>query len=93
MKNGMSAPSEGCFSEIIMNELLDAFKTLGHEWLWFRDEFCTERKLVYIDELVRDSNMLDQDKNLFTHDNGILITTHWDSHFPSYVPIKRQGGN
>lgn len=81
IKNGMSAPSEGSFPDIIMNDLLEAFKTLGHEWLWFGDEFCTERKLVYIDELIRDNDMLDQGKNLFTHDNGILITTHWDSHF------------
>lgn len=80
-ENEMSAPSEGCFPEIIMNELLEALKTLGHEWLWFGDEFCTERKLMYIDELARDNNLLDQGKNLFTHDNGILITTHWDSHF------------
>ncbi|HLU22101.1 MAG TPA: hypothetical protein VKZ77_06415, partial [Bacillaceae bacterium] len=28
-----------------------------------------------------DNNKLDDGKNLFTHDNSILITTHWDSHF------------
>lgn len=77
----ISAPSEGSFPETIMNGLLEAIKITGHEWIWLGDEFCTERKLMYIDDLIRDNNLLGQGKNLFTHDNGMLITTHWDSHF------------
>lgn len=81
MKNLIVEPSEGLFPEFIMDDLLNGIKTVGHEWIWCGDEFCTERKLVYIDDLMHDNNLLEQGKNLFTHDNSILITTHWDSHF------------
>jgi hypothetical protein len=77
----IAVPNEGLFPEFIMNDLLRIIKIIGHEWLWFGDEFCTERKLEYIDDLINDNNMLNQGKNLFTHDNSILIATHWDSHF------------
>lgn len=78
----IAAPFEGKFPEFIMNGLLKGIKTIGHEWIWSGDEHCTERKLEYIDDLIKDNDMLDhRAKNLFTHDNSILITTHWDSHF------------
>jgi len=78
----LGIPTEGAFPEFIMNDVLSAIKTIGHEWIWLGDEFCTERKLEYIDDLIEDNNILDyRAKNLFTHDNRILITTHWDSHF------------
>jgi hypothetical protein len=74
-------PNAGSFPEFIMNDLLRAIQVMGQDWIWYGDEFCTERKLEYIEELINDNNMLDERKNLFTHDHNILITTHWDSHF------------
>ncbi|MGR3763096.1 DUF2711 family protein [Rossellomorea sp. NS-SX7] len=75
-------PTEGLFPEFIMDELLQQIKKLGHDWIWCGDEFCTERKLEYMDDIINDSNMLNYErKNLFTHDQTILLTTHWDSHF------------
>ncbi|WCN39678.1 DUF2711 family protein [Aneurinibacillus uraniidurans] len=75
-------PTEGCLPELLTNRLLQAVKNEGHDWFWVGDEFCTERKLEYIDDLVKDNDPFgNQHLNLFTHDNKILFTTHWDSHF------------
>ncbi|MFJ7936184.1 DUF2711 family protein [Sporosarcina sp. NPDC096371] len=76
------APSEGCFPELLITGLLESIKKEGYEWIWYGDEFCTERKLEYIEDLVEDYNSFQNHPiNLFTHDNKILLTTHWDSHF------------
>lgn len=75
-------PSEGCFPELLLTGLLENIKKEGYEWIWYGDEFCTERKLEYIDELVEDYNAFQNHPiNLFTHDHKILLTTHWDSHY------------
>jgi len=75
-------PTEGCFLELLTNTFLEAVKNEGYDWLWVGDEFCTERKLMFIDDLIKENNPFGvQHINLFTHDNRILITTHWDSHF------------
>ncbi|WP_088068145.1 DUF2711 family protein [Gottfriedia luciferensis] len=81
-KEKIITPTEGFFPEILMNSILSAIKKVGHDWIWIGDEFCTERKLEYIDDLIKDNDALICDNlNLFTHDSKILITTHWDSHF------------
>jgi len=81
-KNKLIAPTEGFFPEFLMNKVLLSIKREGHDWIWVGDEFCTERKLEYIDDLVNDNNALrNEHLNLFTHRNEILLTTHWDSHF------------
>jgi hypothetical protein len=81
-KHQLIAPMEGFFPEFLMNKVLLSIKQDGHNWIWSGDEFCTERKLEYIDDLIKDNEALrNQRLNLFTHDNEILLTTHWDSHF------------
>lgn len=65
-----------------MAGLLESIKNLGHDWIWCGDEHCTERKLEYTEDLINDLDLLHRERrNLFTHDQSILITTHWDSHF------------
>lgn len=81
LKNRIAEPAEGVLPEFIMNHLLRGIKAIGHSWIWLGDEFCTERKLENIDDLISDNNLIDGRISLFTHDNKILITTHWDSHF------------
>lgn len=81
LKNSIAPPNEGQFPEFVMNNILKEITNLGHNWIWVGDEFCSKRKLEYITDLITDNNKLDDGKNLFTHDNSILITTHWDSHF------------
>jgi len=81
-KNRMIIPSEGFFSEFLINKILYAIKKEGHEWIWYGDEFGSERKLQLIDNLIStDEHFGNKRINLFTHDHEILLTTHWDSHF------------
>ncbi|WP_239616319.1 DUF2711 family protein [Cohnella mopanensis] len=81
-KHQLIAPMEGFFPEFLMNKVLLSIKHEGHDWIWSGDEFCTERKLEYIDDLINDNEALrNQHLNLFTHNNEVLLTTHWDSHF------------
>ncbi|CEG27081.1 DUF2711 family protein [Bacillus sp. B-jedd] len=80
-KNKMIVPSEGFFSEFLINKILYAIKKEGNEWIWCGDEFGSERKLQFIDDLIHDDQSGNQRINLFTHDHEILLTTHWDSHF------------
>ncbi|MFB7142890.1 DUF2711 family protein [Gottfriedia sp. NPDC056225] len=75
-------PTEGFFPEFLMNSILSVIKNEGHDWIWIGDEFCTERKLEYMEDLIEDNEAFrNEHLNLFTHDSKLLITTHWDSHF------------
>ncbi|WP_096187349.1 DUF2711 family protein [Evansella halocellulosilytica] len=78
-KHNLVPPSEGSLPDILINNLLEAIKKEKYDWIWVGDEFDTERKLEYIDDLINQDTLARN--NLFTHDNSILITTHWDSHF------------
>ena len=75
-------PPEGCFSDLLHDDLLAAIQKLGYECAWVGDEFGTERKLYRIDDLKdNDSGPTAGHTNLFTPDKALLLTTHWDSHF------------
>jgi hypothetical protein len=77
--NRLIAPTEGMLPPIIIDRILKAIQSIGYDWLWVGDEFCTERKLEYIEDLIRNDSLFRH--NLFTPDKSLLITTHWDSHF------------
>ena len=72
-------PREGCLSPLLENRIYSALKMLSHQWLWVGDEFGTERKLYWIDDLM-DKDQIPAHGCIFTHDHHILVTTHWDSH-------------
>lgn len=73
-------PNEGDIPELLQNRLLTAVQAVGQDWLWVGDEFGTERKLGWIDDL-KGEYQIPSHCNLFTPDKTILLTTHWDSHF------------
>jgi Protein of unknown function (DUF2711) len=76
------SPSEGTFSDLLYDRILQSIQGLGYEWLWVGDEFCTERKLHWIDELRQRGDSLTRGRyNVFTPDKQLLWTIHWDSHF------------
>jgi Protein of unknown function (DUF2711) len=79
-KRGVVHPSEGDVSPFIENKLYESLQLLGHEWLWVGDEFCSERRLVWIDDLKK-GDELPAHGCAFTPDKTILVTSHWDSHF------------
>lgn len=73
-------PSEGEVPELIQNDFFEAVQSLGEDWLWVGDEFCSERKLEWIDDL-KGNYQLPSHGNLFLPNKKLLLTTHWDSHF------------
>jgi hypothetical protein len=67
---------------LLYDRVLQAIKGLGYEWLWVGDEFDTERKLHWIDDLKNQIDCVTLGRfNLFTPDKQLLWTIHWDSHF------------
>jgi hypothetical protein len=80
--NQILAPPEGCFSDLLHDKILLSIQNLGYDWVWVGDEFGTERKLYWIDDLKNsDSGPTAGHSNVFTPDKALLWTTHWDSHF------------
>jgi hypothetical protein len=74
-------PDEGSMSKIIFNDLLNSLKDFYHKWVWIGDEFCTERKLYFIDDLIKDDKVPTLMRSMFTYNHEILFATHWDSFF------------
>lgn len=78
----MIMPGEGLFSDSLIDDMLKAAQSVGHEWIFIGDEFGHERKLEFSHDII--DNKLNEDyyrKNWYTPQNEILFTTHWDSHF------------
>jgi hypothetical protein len=79
---GILQPTEGLFPELLHDRILESIQGLGYEWVWVGDEFCTERKLRWIDDLKdQDVGLTAGRFNVFTPDKQLLWTCHWDSHF------------
>ena len=76
---GIVCPTEGDVPPLLEDRILKAVKRLGHEWLWLGDQHGYERKLCWINDIIK-GDMLPPSGCIFTHDHSILITTHWDSH-------------
>ena len=75
-------PCEGGFSDLLHDKVLQFIQDLGYQWVWVGDEFCTERKLYWIDDLKsKDALATNGTCNVFTPDKQLLWTAHWDSHF------------
>jgi hypothetical protein len=79
---GIIPPPEGCHSDLLHDYVLRLFKELGHKWVWVGDEFCTERTLHWIDDLIaEDVATITGHSNVFSPDKSLLWTVHWDSQF------------
>lgn len=72
------APDEGDIPCILLPRICQALQSLGYKWAWLGDEFCTERKLKWIEEL--DIAEIYCHGCIFTPDHKILLVSHWDSH-------------
>lgn len=73
-------PDRGEFSPFLWRTVMSKFQELGHDWVWVGDEFCSERKLEWIED-VATHGPKQCHANLFAPDKSILWTSHWDSHF------------
>jgi hypothetical protein len=76
-------PSEGVLCAFLEHDFLKALQRMGYDWVWVGDEFCTERALQWIDDIL-DHDAIPRAGNTFTPDYKLLLTTHWDSHC-SYI--------
>lgn len=66
------APIVGEIAPYFQNDLLKAVQSLGYDWVWCGDEFATERKLYFIDDLIQ-SDTLMWNGRIFTPDYELLI--------------------
>ena len=68
---------------MLHDKILQSIQSLGYEWVWVGDEFGTERRLYWIEDLKgKDAEATTRlPCNVFTPDKALLYTTHWDSHF------------
>ncbi|WP_295794476.1 DUF2711 family protein [Mucilaginibacter sp.] len=81
-KNNLTEPVEGCFSWLLIDDMMAALTALGHEWIYIGDEFGFERKIEFIDDIINDKIELSSGhESWYTTMNEVLVTTHWDSHF------------
>ena len=79
---GVRSPPEGEHSDLLHDQVLSLFQELGHTWVWVGDEFSSERKLHFIDDLKSEEKPTINGRcNVFSPDKSILWTVHWDSHF------------
>lgn len=80
--NRLWLPIEGQHAELLQTTVLELFQALGHDWVWVGDEFGTERKLYWIDDIKKGSaDPIRGHCNVFAPDHSLLWTVHWDSHF------------
>jgi len=81
-KLGLVQPVEGEHPALLVDAVLGLFHDLGHRWVWIGDEFCSQRKLYWIDALLQgDATEISGHCNVFTADKSLLWTVHWDCHF------------
>lgn len=81
-KEGVLPPPEGEHSDLLHNRVLGLFQELGYKWIWVGDEFCSERKLHWIEDLLtEEAETIHGRCNIFSPDKSLLWTVHWDSHF------------
>ena len=91
--DGIIHPDEGRFSDLLHDTVLHSIQSLGYEWVWVGDEFGTERKLHWIDDLTgQEAGPTIGLCNVFTPDKQLLWTTHWDSHFSFLCSSERNLG-
>ena len=75
-------PNEGCFAELLIDPILKGLADLGYKWVFRGDEFGSERKLLFIEDIINNNEKIgDWYKNIFTPKKEILFSVHWDSHF------------
>jgi hypothetical protein len=78
-RQNIFTPSEGGICPFIEGTILDVLQTLNYNWLWVGDEFCTEKKLKWIKDILS-IDEIPSSANAYTPDKKLLISTHWDSH-------------
>ena len=79
LNDNIIIPVEGFICPFVEGKLLSALLSNGERWLWVGDEFGTERKLWWIEDLLI-KDVIPSSACSYIPDKSISITTHWDSH-------------
>ena len=81
-------PDQGFLSKLLINPLLEALKGEGHDWIWVGDEHGSERKLSYIDHLLKSDTLQRKTYSLTIISFSLrcigIVT------FPCFVAIRKQ---
>ncbi|EPE63060.1 hypothetical protein L479_00591 [Exiguobacterium sp. S17] len=80
-RENLLPPGEGELSDFLKNRVLRALLETGEEWIWSGDEFCTERHLINIREILAADTWDMNHRTFFGYQHDWLIVPPWDSHF------------
>lgn len=67
------APVTNEIAPYFENDIFNVIKKLGYDWVWVGDEFATERKLHFIDDLILSEQANIGVGTIFTPDYQLLI--------------------
>lgn len=67
------APETNEIAPYFENDIFNVIKKLGYDWVWVGDEFATERKLHFIDDLILSEQANIGVGTIFTPDYQLLI--------------------
>lgn len=73
------APSDSIPSDLTANRVFRALLEMGAKWMWDGDDFCTERRLVYIQDTLEASDWDRHHRIFFGYQHDWLIVTPWES--------------
>ncbi len=73
-------PHEGDLSPFIVDKLLIAIQSLGHEKAWIGDNYGIEKPKLHSIETILSNDFIPLQGSILTEDYRLLVTTHWDSH-------------
>jgi len=75
-------PNEGLFEELLLDDMMKALLHLDFKWVFLADEFGTERKLTFIEDIIDNKTQVTNlHRNIYTPKSEVLYSVHWDSHF------------
>lgn len=79
-------PSEGRFSDFIIDEMISSIKNLGYDKIIFGDEWGKKKEALLIADIEFKKEDFDSSidfipNNMYTEDKKLLYSVHWDSHF------------
>jgi hypothetical protein len=81
-KHEIYHPNAGMFEYISIKSICESFVLLGFDKLIVGNEFGNEKRNLKIKKIFEDKDeIFSTDSNLYSENNEILYTVHWDSHY------------
>ncbi len=75
-------PNEGMFEDTIIDSMCQSLISLGLENIIAGNEFGDEKRSINIRDIIENRTKIESSElNLYSENNEILYTVHWDSHY------------